>query len=135
MLGEKIGEESGQVIGTRVLPGDAGGIEMEASFQAQGRILGVDGVDTGTYVSRMRPDGTIYGEGQGLLVTADGDFATWKGSGVGHPTGEGMAIQFRGALYYETSSEALDRLNHIVGIYEYDVDADGKTHAVLWEWS
>src|SRR5438105_729044 len=70
MLGDKIGEESGQVIGTRVLASDTGP-KLETTFQMQANLLGVEGTDIGTYWSVLRPDGTLYGEGNGVVMTAE----------------------------------------------------------------
>jgi hypothetical protein len=56
---------------------------METSFQANGSILGTNVKETGTYWTVVRPDGTLYGEGQGVMITKDGKVATWTGHGVG----------------------------------------------------
>jgi hypothetical protein len=32
----------------------------------------------GTYVSTARPDGTLFGEGQGIIMTDDGEVVTWR---------------------------------------------------------
>lgn len=133
MLGDKLGEEHGMTIGMRVLPSE-GGPRMETSFRAQGRLLGVDVTDIGTYIGTMRPDGTIYGEGQGVVMGANGEAATWKGSGVGTMTEEG-GVAYRGAIYYSSASEPWARLNRVAGVYEFDVDAEGGTTGVIWDWS
>jgi len=133
MLGDKLGEESGQVIGTRVLPGDAGP-RMETTIQMQGNLLGVDTADTATYWSMLRSDGTLYGEGTGIVMTAEGP-ATWKGAGVGQPTGEGMGASFRGAIYFETQAPSLERLNRCAALYEFSVDGDGKCRTEVWAWT
>ena len=133
MLGDKVGQESGQVIGTRVLASDTEP-RLETTIQMQGSLLGVETMDTATYWSTLRADGTLYGEGTGIVMTAEGP-ATWKGAGVGHPTGEGMATTFRGAIYFETRSASLERLNHCAAVYEFSVDADGKCRTDVWEWT
>jgi hypothetical protein len=133
MLGDKVGQESGQVIGTRVLASDTGP-KLETTFQMQTNLLGVEGTETGTYWSVLRQDGTLYGEGNGVVMTAEGP-ATWKGAGVGHPTGEGMGATFRGAVYFETRSASLDRLNHSAAVYEFAIDGDGKCRNDVWLWS
>lgn len=84
MLGEKLGGESGRVTSQRVLPNPCGAPKMETSFQATGTILGVSETDTGTYWAVLRPDGTLYGEGQGILMGKGGEMATWVGQGNGH---------------------------------------------------
>jgi hypothetical protein len=103
------------------------------SFQSSDKILGIDATNIGTYVSVMRPDGTVYGEGQGVLMTVDGEAVTWTGSGVGR-FGEGGAIRYRGMLYLQTGSEKLARLNGIATALEYDLGGDGSFEYKTWEW-
>jgi len=102
MPGEKIGGTSGKITSQRVLPNLGGGPEMETSFQANGSILGTNVKETGTYVSVVRPDGTLYGEGQGVMILKDGKMATWTGHGVGTMKKDGTAT-YRGAVYYQTA--------------------------------
>ena len=83
MLGEKIGQASGKVTTRRVLANPGGGPKMETSFESSGKLLGVDVRETGTYWSAVRPDGTLYGEGQGILMGKKGEVATWIGQGIG----------------------------------------------------
>ncbi len=132
MLGEKIGEETGRVTSQRVLPSD-GPPTIETSFQASGSLYGVAVTNMGTYVSAVRPDGNLYGEGQGVVMTADGGAATWKGQGVGK-FGPGGSVSFRGSLYFQTAHEPLLRLNDVAAIFEYDIDAEGNTVDRTWEW-
>ena len=96
MLGDLLYEESGQVTGTRVLASEIGGTpRVETTFHATGTIAGVHHEDSGTYVAGVRPDGTIFGEGQGMLVTENGDIATWTGQGTARML-EGGRVSFRG---------------------------------------
>jgi hypothetical protein len=132
MLGELIGELQGKRTARRVLSTD-GGFKAEVSFEDNGKLLGVDMTEIGTYCSASRADGSLYGEGQGVLLARDGEMATWKGAGVGR-FGAAGAISYRGALYFSTTSAKLARLNTIAGVFEYEVDANGNTHTKLWEW-
>jgi hypothetical protein len=134
MLGEQVGEETGQITAMRVLPSDGTAVKVEVSFQATGRLLDADVTDTGTYVSVVRPDGTLFGEGQGVLMTSDGETVTWRGQGVGRFLGRGSAVAWRGAVYYQTTSSVLARLNGTAAVFEYDTDESGKTEAKLFEW-
>jgi hypothetical protein len=133
MLGEKIGDESGKVTGQRVLSNPGGGPKMETSFKSMGVTLGMPMANTGTYTAVMRPDGTLYGEGQGIAMSPDSDAVTWVGHGIGMLK-TGGAVSYRGALYYQTTSAKLARLNGVVGVFEYDVDAEGNTRGQIWEW-
>lgn len=134
MLGEQILEEAGQIIGTRVLPDEGAGPKVEVSFQSSGTVLGIHENDMGTYVSTARPDGTLFGEGQGILMTDDGEVLIWRGQGVGRLTGHGMAASWRASTYGQTASERLARLNGVAVVFEFDVDESGKITAKGWEW-
>ena len=133
MLGDKIGEGSGKVTSQRVLANPGGGPKMESSFQANGSLLGVNSKETGTYFTVVRPDGTLFGEGQGVIVTKDGKMATWTGHGVGTMNKDGTA-SYRGAIYYQTAPPKLSRLTKVAVLFEYAIDADGNTHSEYWEW-
>jgi len=133
MQGDKISEESGKVTSQRVLPNTGGGPKMETSFRASGTLLGVDEADTGTYWAVLRADGTLYGEGQGIVMGKDGSTATWVGQGVGTIKKDG-SVSYRGALYFQSSSPRWTRLNSIAAIFEYEVDAQGDTRSQVWEW-
>ncbi len=78
-------------------------------------------------------DGSLYGEGQGILMGRGGETATWVGQGVGTLKKDG-GVSYRGALYYQTGTSAWTKLNSAAAVFEYEVDAKGATHAQLWEW-
>ena len=133
MQGEKLGESLGKVTSRRVLANPGGGPKMETSFEASGRLLGVEETETGTYWSVVRPDGSLFGEGQGIIMGRGGELATWVGQGVGAIKKDG-GVSYRGAVYYQTSAPAWSRLNSVAGIFEYEVDAQGSSRSQLWEW-
>ena len=134
MLGELLSEARGKVTGYRVLPSEGQGPKVEVSFQASGKVLGIEVTEIGTYWSVVRPGGVLHGEGQGFIMTKEGEMATWSGQGVGRFTGKGRAVSWRGAIYYQTASQKLARLNGVAVIFEYEVDENDNTHAKLWEW-
>jgi hypothetical protein len=134
MLGEKIGETSGKITSQRVLRTLGGDPKMETSFQASGSILGTDVKETGTYCTVMRPDGTLYGEGQGVMILKDGKMATWTGHGVGTMKKDGTA-SYRGAVYYPIMPPRWSRLNKVAVVFEYAVDAEGNTRSDFSEWT
>lgn len=133
MQGDKVGESTGKVTGRRVLPNAGAGPKMETSFEADGKLLGVEVHETGTYGSLVRPDGSLFGEGQGIVMGSGGELASWVGQGVGTLKKNG-GVSYRGAVYYQTSAPAWSRLNTVAAIFEYEVDAQGNTRAQLWEW-
>src|SRR6266571_2963085 len=133
MQGDKIAETSGKVTSQRVLPNPGGGPKMESSFDALAHPLRVDDPPTNSCAASVRPDGTLYGEGQGIIMGKEGDVATWVGQGVG-TIKKGGAVSYRGAVYYQSSSSRWSRLNNVAGVFEYEVDAQGNTRAQIWEW-
>ena len=133
MLGEKIGELLGKVTSQKVLPNPGGGPKMETTHRVSGKLMGVEATETATYWSVVRPDGSLYGEGQGVAMGEEGDLATWIGQGVGM-IGKGGAVSFRGAVYYQSSSPKWSRLNSVAAIFEYEVDDQGNSRSQLWEW-
>jgi hypothetical protein len=131
MLGEKLGESTGKRLSRRVLSVDPP--TAEVSFEDSGSMLGVATTGMGTYTSVIQPDGAIFGTGQGLMMTAEGETITWKGSGVGH-FGAAGAVSYRGMLFYRTASQKLAALNSACGVFEYEVDSAGNTSSTVWEW-
>lgn len=133
MLGEKIGEGSGKVISQRVLPNPGGSPKMETTFQSSGKLMGLASNETGTYSAELRPDGTLFGQGQGLVMSTQGEVASWTGQGVGLPQKDG-SIKYRGAIYFDSKSPTWSRLTSIAALFEYEVDAHGHTKGQLFEW-
>ena len=131
MLGPQISETKGKRLVRRVLSVDPP--TAEVSFEDTGQVLGIPVTGMGTYTSIVRPDGSIYGTGQGMNMTQDGEAITWTGTGVGH-FGPGGSVSYRGMLFFRTTSQKLAQLNNSCGAFEYDVDPTGNTISKVWEW-
>jgi hypothetical protein len=132
MLGELISEGVGQRTGRRVVA-VAPRLLVEVSFEAPTTVLGLKGLNIGTYVSSTRADGTLEGEGQGVFATPDGELGTWKGIGNGRYMPDG-AVSYRGAITFSSSTPTLARLNAVAGVFEFEVAADGTARSRIWEW-
>jgi hypothetical protein len=102
-------------------------------LQSTGKLLGVATRTTITYWAGIRPDGSLYGEAQGLVIGAGGERATFKAQGVGKLL-DGGAVSYRGAQYYYSDTPKLGRLNAIATVFEYEADAEGNSKSKLWEW-
>jgi hypothetical protein len=137
-LGELIGEGRGKISGQRVL--NVEGSKIESSYTMDGKYSGEDCTEIGTYCTVMRQGaeaGVMYGEGQGVITTKDGqEMATWSGQGIGRFTSPGK-VSFRGSLFFRTTSTSggkLSSLNNLVGVFEYELDEHGNSSAKVWEW-
>jgi hypothetical protein len=126
-----IGEMTGKRVLRRVVSSTP--LTVEVSWEESGKMLGISCMGFGTYTATPRPDGTLYGEGQGAVNSMEGDLVAWKGSGIGKFKDKG-AISYRGVVYYQTASQKLARLNSMAAVFEYEVDAEGKTATKIWEW-
>ena len=134
MLGELIYEETGQTTGIRVLSSEGGETEVEISLQTQGTVHGVSEQSLWTYRSKTRADGTILGGGVGFMTTADGDVIHMTGHGAAKSAGPDGSVKYRGAIFFNTTSDKHPALNGAVGVFEYDVAADGSASTRAWEW-
>ena len=130
MLGALNGETKGKRIVRRVISTDP--TTVEVSFEDSGHLLGVSTTGMGTYTSVIRPDNSIYGEGQGINLTQDGEGISWTGTGLGKFGPDG-ALSYRGMLFFRTNSQKIS-LGSACGAFEYEVDAAGATTSKVWEW-
>ncbi len=82
-LGDLVLDETGTVTGIRVLSNDASGTKLEVCLGTTGTIRGVAETCLWTYWQLIRPDGSIYGQGEGVMTTQDGDVIQLTGHGSG----------------------------------------------------
>ena len=130
MLGAQNGETKGKRIVRRVISTDP--TTVEVSFEDSGHLLGVSTTGMGTYTSVIRPDNSIYGEGQGINLTHDGEGISWTGTGLGKFGPDG-ALSYRGMLFFRSNSQKIS-LGSACGAFEYEVDLAGNTMSKIWEW-
>ena len=134
MLGNLIGESTGRITGVKILDSAGDQSKLEVNFQGQGKLDDVPFNAMCTYWQEFRSDGVVYGEGDVLLVTPEGEKLWWKGFGVGKLTGQGFSASFAPCGSIQTSSPRFARLNGMAVIGEYDTDEEGNYHWTLWEW-
>jgi len=132
MLGELIYEGRGKRTARTVLPLEGTQPRIQVSFEETGKLVGIEANFMGTYWAAIRPDGSVYGEGQGIIGTRDGDSVTLRGIGTGKVR-EGGAVSYRGTLIFHAPPK-LARLNTVAGAFEFEVDAQGNTSMKMWEW-
>ena len=131
LIGEVIAEFKGKSTGIRVL---AEG-KMEASSAGSGSILGKEvSAEMDTGVLTLMPNGVIMAEGNGMVMTAEGEAVMMKINGIGWVTGKGLKSSYRGACYFMTSSPKLDNLNKTVGVWERESDDNGEYSIKVWAW-
>ena len=133
MLGDIIYEQKGKISGYRVL--DTEGPTIETTITGTGIINGIEVTDIVTYWSK--PSGedikTFCAEGQGVILTKDGEMATWKGYGIGRYNGRNRTD--KGSVLFKSSTNGkLSFLNNKIGVFEGEVDESGSSIEKHWEW-
>jgi hypothetical protein len=131
MLGPQIGAGQGKRTGRRIIATQPY-LQIEATVEEQGTLLGIQGLNIITYRASIKPDGSLDGQGEGAFATPDGEIVTWRGIGVGRFV-EGGAMNYCGSLSYTTSAEKFQKLNAISGVFQWSIDAEGNTHSQIFE--
>ena len=133
-LGDLVYEKTGKVSGIRVLSSDVSATKLELDLQTSGQIRGTAQNCLWTYTQVTRSDGSIYGEGRGVMTTQDGDVLHLIGHGSGQAPAPGGTTKFRGMIHPHTTAAKYADLNTIGLVGNYDVDADGNTVFKCFEW-
>ena len=133
-LGDLVLDETGQVTATRLLSTDASGTNMELSLTLTGTIRGVPQTPMRPYTTLTTPDGSIYGNGQGIMTTQDGDVINLIGHGSGAAPPPGGTVRFCTMLHAHGATGSNADLNTIGLAGEYEVDPEGNATNKCWEW-
>jgi hypothetical protein len=131
MIGPEIGAGRGKRTGRRVLSTDP--LRVEASFEDSTKLLGLDGMNIGSYEATPKPDGSLYGIGQGAFASFNGEMATWHGIGVG-AFGPDGSVRYRGQVSFSSTGATLSKLNAAIVLYDFSIDAQGNTQSAFFEW-
>ena len=131
MLGEILIEE----VGTAAEMTDLGDNKVEITLATKGTVKGVDQTSAWTYWMETRADGSIHGEGHGVMTTADGDVINLRGMGACPGAGADGSVAWRGSVLIHTDSEACAGLNGTATVFHYDVSPDGDTNTTSWAWN
>ena len=134
MIGDLIGELNGKIVGQRVIRRHHfTELTIERSTESKGKILGMDVTFITTVKLRERPQGGMYVEGNGIMMTLNGEKVVLHGSGISIP-GKGPGMSMRGIRYAQTTSPSFSRLNNVSLLFEIEAAPDGITHDKMWEW-
>jgi hypothetical protein len=91
MIGEVIAEFKVTQTGSRVL---AEG-KLEGSSNGTGTVMGKEAMEVDTAVLTPMPDGTLMKEGNGMIMTGEGELVMVKNEGIGWLAGKGFKSSTR----------------------------------------
>ena len=123
VLGEKLWEEKGKMVGMSVKSIGPEGVRTEFSFASEIKGLGrfPNCKNFGTFDNVMTPAGPASGTGQGICTAENGDTAAWKAYTMGKSEGakrKGVLI-----IQFMTTSQKLSWLNSLIVVYDTVTDA------------
>ena len=136
-LGEKLFEESGNVIGfkvTKVHPIE--GVTMEVSFTSEIRGIGrfPSGKNIGSGIMTQYPHGIVDQSNQGSVMTAEGDQFIWWAHGKGKVV-EGGKVKGLIIVTGFTNSQKLAWMNNLIMALESEFDPQSKSFNITaYEW-
>ena len=76
--------------------------------------------------------GQIYAEGQGIVMTTEGEGAIWNGHGVG-TMGQDGKMSYAASVAFQTTSAKLAAPQWNI-LVEHHADMAGNAHSDLHEW-
>jgi hypothetical protein len=135
VLGEKVGEAKGKMIGLGVKSVGPEGIRMESDFVSENKGFGrfPSGRNMGTSDITTSPSGIGSGTGQGMFTTLDGDSIVWKNSTLSK-TEEGK-MKVVSLVQFMTASPKFSWMNSFIMVAEAVIDM--KTMEAIetdYEW-
>ena len=131
MVGDIIVGAHGKLENKRILSVEGGVPQIEVTVSQSGKIHWIDVSKLVTYLSIPNGDGTIYAEGEGvIMIKGDDEAITWIGKI------SGQTRKDVGSALFNTSSNngRLSFLNNTVGVFEFFAEGDGTVKGTIWEW-
>jgi hypothetical protein len=109
--------------------------QIEYTNMENGTIKGVGNViNLQTWTDTSRSPRIIYGVGQGIITTADGqDMATWIGYGIGRSNINGTTTYHDVILFNTNSTGRLAFLKNLEGLHIAEADGNKRT-TKIYEW-
>ena len=135
MLGNIIIEAAGKVENRRIVSIEGGIPQIEVTVSQTGTICAAEVSILITYLNFPNADETIYTEGNGVIMTKDGNAnpLTWTGQGVAKITGQ-ISKNVGSIFFNTTTNKKLSFLNNSVGVFEYFDEDHGNVRGTIWEW-
>ena len=135
VLGEKIWEQKGKVIGMSIKSIGPEGVHMEQTFTSTVKGFGrnPNGTNMGTLDLVQAADGSSSGSGQGIFTSQDGDSVAWKFYFLGKmEEGKSRAV---GIIKFMTASQKLAWMNKTIATLEGISDTKTmEMSATGYEW-
>ena len=82
----------------------------------------------------MNNGNTFTSKGNGIIMTTDGEIATYTGQDLGITDKNGIQT-YHGIQIFQTDSDGkLAFLDNLIGLYDYKYWSNGTKSGIIWEW-
>ena len=111
-----------------------GNPQLEYSIIENGTITGVGNVtNIQTWIDTLRTPKVTYGEGKGVIITDNGQRATWTGYDIGQLQNNGSIVYKGITIFNSDATEDIAFLNNLVGLHITIVEGDIQA-TKIWKW-
>ena len=125
--------KKGNLVSTRAL-NVIGEPQLEYSIVENGTVTGIENVtNIQTWIDTLRTPKVIYGEGKGVMITDDGQRATWIGFDIGQLQNNGSIIYKGITIFNNNATGDMAFLNNLVGLHITTVQ-DNNQATKIWKW-
>ena len=108
--------------------------QIEVSVIEHGILTGIGNVtDIQTWLDTYRTANTIYGEGKGVMISADGQMAPWIGFGIGQIQNNGTTLFKDIIIFSDKATGNMKFLDNQIGLRIATVQENNQT-AKIFRW-
>jgi hypothetical protein len=108
--------------------------QIEVSVIEHGILRGIGNVtDIQTWLDTYMTSNTIYGEGKGIMISADGQMAPWIGYGIGQTQNNGTALFKDIIIFSDNATGNMKFLDNQIGLRIATVQENNQT-TKIFKW-
>lgn len=108
--------------------------QIEVSVIERGTLTGIGNVtDIQTWLDTYRTANTIYGEGKGVMISADGQMAPWIGYGVGQTQNNGTVLFKDIIIFSNNATGKMKFLDNQIGLRIATVQGNNQS-TKIFKW-
>lgn len=108
--------------------------QIENSIIEHGILRGIGNVtDVQTWINTYRDANTIYGEGKGIMISADGQIAPWIGYGIGQIQNNGTVLFKDIVIFSNNATGNMKFLDNQIGLSISTLQENNQT-TKIFKW-
>ncbi len=106
--------------------------QLESSVIEHGILTGIGNVtDIQTWINTYRTSNTTFGEGKGIMISADGQMAPWIGYGIGQIQDNDTTLYKDIIIFSNNATGNMKFLDNQIGLEIATVEGSNQTTKIL----